>query len=90
MARESPQDRLEWFRKNKRNHTVEDWIEVAKLFDFEVRKATKEGYFLQHRVKRELTVTLVKPGSTVMPYLASLILRAIDLATVGSETPDDE
>jgi hypothetical protein len=87
MAKESPAQLLEQFRKNKHNRKVEDWVQLLRSLGWTIRKATKEGFACQHGSH---TLTLVKPGSTVYPYLATRILREIDLVLLEKEALEDE
>src|SRR5437773_11463842 len=43
-AKESPQQRLEQFRRHKRNRSVKDWLDLLDALGWRVREASKEGY----------------------------------------------
>jgi len=85
MAKESQEDRLEQFRRHKRNRTVKEWLGLLVDLGWVVREASKEGYVLKCGT---VPLTLPNPHGSdkaIKVGMAGTILRQIDKARLEQE-----
>ncbi len=82
MARETPAEQLKRFRRDRRNRSIGEWVDLLVVLGWQCRDASKEACVCK---KGTRTLTLSRPhgGDTVVKIgMASCILREIDLAEV--------
>jgi len=90
MAKRTPTEQLQWFRQNKRNRKLGEWLELLELFGWEVRTAAKEACVCK-KGTHTLTLSFPHGGDPVVKIgMASCILREIDLAEIEATEDGDE
>ena len=84
-AKESPEESLKQFKRNKRNRSVKDWLGLLLSLGWKVRIASKEGYVLKCG---SVSLTLPDPHGSdkvIKVGMAGTILRQIDAANLEQE-----
>jgi len=97
MAKETPDEALARLKKNKRNHSVEEWLYLLELQGWTLRAESKKHCALNRGIH---TLTVQKPHGKDkdkgLPIkAAATIIREIEAANLekeneAKETPNDE